>query len=132
MIIKTNVDDIINDVCEIDYMFSDTFPVRFSVKNGDDVKTFEAGLCWMSDIETQYLVEIQNKSIRIIDIQDPDCMSGKDIGNMINTCCEIKEGSVIKLDLDESFDGSYNDDVLDFMDTDDMFEACEKYSWHNR
>lgn len=136
--VKSNVNDIISGVCEIDYIFEDTFPIRFSVKNDNEEKLFEAGLCLMSDgygdwCETQYLVEIQKKSrkklMRVIDIQNPDYMKNKDIKNMINTCCEIKENSIISIDVDKSFNGSYNEDVLNFMDTDNMYEACEKYTW---
>jgi hypothetical protein len=106
-------------VSNIDYAFSDTFPVCFDVDNNGKRIKFECGISNQFEFEDEFYDEYQylmtervmpfgRKITCFLDLQDADCMAFDAIGEMLKKRCEIDENSVIRL-FAKSFSGKHRD-----------------------
>lgn len=102
-----------NGLCElvedIDYKFSDSYPVKFNVINGNVANSFECGI---SDNNRQYLWDYQKD--KITDLRDIDGMQWGEMCDMLKEKCGITNDSKIVLDEDISFNSEslYISDAL--------------------
>lgn len=104
-----NFKELCDLVANIDYLWTNSYPVVFTVENeGERTEKYQAGIDDTIE-EYQYLSVFGNlddeKPSRLLDRQDPDAMVYSEICQMLKEECEITDNSVIKLIEDKSFTG---------------------------
>lgn len=103
----------------VDYVYPQSFPVRFKVDNGRIDEVYEAGIGDICDDDDyhdalggcgQYLANIVRDKYKVLSLIDADAMYFNVIGEILRTECEIVEGSKIYLIEEKSFTGERKDD----------------------
>lgn len=113
---KISFDELHKLVANIDYVWDESFPIAFSVKNGKEVCKFECGITGEFEFhgelfdEYQYLAvtEIGGHKFNLIgDLFSPDDVSKEEIEAILKKCCRINDDSVITLyeNKSKSFNG---------------------------
>lgn len=102
---KISFDELHELVANIDYVWDESFPIAFSVKNGKEVCKFECGITGEFEFqgelfdEYQYLVITDDNGFKtdgyLCDLYSPDSVSNDEIEERLKSCCSIDENSVI-------------------------------------
>lgn len=112
-------------VANVDYVFEESYPIRFSINNGNNTLHYEVGIGeWYESEDYEwndminylypYQMKVQYLSIRcgdnpnnvfFLDAQDSDDMVYDEIGKMLKKKCNITDNSKIYLDEENSFNG---------------------------
>lgn len=113
---KITFEELQHRVANVDYIWDDSFPVRFSVTNGETTQSYEIGIGEIIDNDRyndiiggdgQYIALIDNDTIAddtpaydgVMEIVDADSMVYKEIGETLRDFCEITDESIITLTL---------------------------------
>lgn len=113
---KITFEELQHRVANVDYIWDDSFPVRFSVTNGETTQSYEIGIGEIIDNDRyndiiggdgQYIALIDNDTIAddtpaydgVMEIVDADSMIYNEIGETLRDFCEITDESIITLTL---------------------------------
>ena len=148
---KINLKELQDLVSGVDYISPLSYPILFSVINTKSkyIVSYEVGLgksydkaselfnnAFGLDEELQYLAIVDNSRDEgvyeesYLDIQDPDCMVYKEIGEMLKKKCNINEKTIIVLHQRDSFSGDERKITYDLL-SEDVIKEMEKQIEYN-
>jgi hypothetical protein len=108
--------ELLDLVANVDYIVHESYPIRFKVKNNEEIVNYECGIAVCDknvsedlindELEAQYLTRLENiKERSVLLAQNPDDMYYEEIEKDLREKCNITDDSIIIFEDDVSFTG---------------------------